>query len=97
VSIAPKKATISFDNCLGGEQSSDMKVRIQWNENDLFYYPDVMISHDQAPLKGFFEENQTLITEVLSPSTESLDKLEKPAAYTCLPTVDRNTIVVDPV
>jgi hypothetical protein len=55
VSIAPKKVTISLDDCLGGEQSSDMKVRIQWNENGLFYYPNVMVSGDQAPLNEFFE------------------------------------------
>ncbi len=97
MSIAPKKATISLDDCLGGERSSDMKVRIQWNENDLFYYPDVMISRDQAPLNEFFEEKQNLITEVFSPSTESRDKLEELAAYTRRSTVDRKTIIVDPV
>jgi hypothetical protein len=48
-------------------------------------------------LNEFFEEKQTLITEVFSPSTESRDKLEEPAAYTRRPTVDRKTIIVDPV
>jgi len=67
--------------------ASDMKVRIQTNENDLFYYPDVMVSCDQSPSSEFYEEKPTLIIEVLSPSTETRDKLEKLAAYTCIPTL----------
>lgn len=133
MSISPVKATISVDDYLSGEQTSDvrheydngyvvamvgasrahnlitlalasairenskgtpcrtyvsdMKVRIQSNENDLFYYPDVMVSCDQSPSSDFYEEKPTLIIEVLSPSTETRDKLEKLASYTRIPTL----------
>lgn len=133
MSLAPVKATISVDEYLSGEQSSDirheydngyvvamvgasrthnlvtlslasairqklkgtpcrtyasdMKVRIKSSENDLFYYPDVMVSCDQSPSSEFYEEKPTLIIEVLSPSTETRDKLEKLAAYTRIPTL----------
>lgn len=67
--------------------ASDMKVRIQTNESDLFYYPDVMVSYEQSPSSEFYEEKPSLIIEVLSPSTETRDKLEKLAAYTRIPTL----------
>ena len=133
MSLAPVKATISADEYLNGEQSSDirhefdngyvvamvgasrthnlitlslassirqklkgtpcrtyasdMKVRIQSNENDLFYYPDVMVSCDPSPSSEYYEEKPTLIIEVLSPTTETRDKLEKLAAYTRIPSL----------
>ena len=55
---------------------SDMKVRIQTKGNDLFYYPDVMVSCDDQPPSEYYEEKPVLIVEVLSPSTETRDKLE---------------------
>ena len=63
---------------------SDMKVRIQTKGNDLFYYPDVMVSCDDQPPSEYYEERPVLIVEVLSPSTETRDKLEKLAAYSSI-------------
>ena len=67
--------------------ASDMKVRIQSKENDLFYYPDVLVSCDQAPTSEYYEEKPKLIIEVLSPSTETRDRLEKLAAYMRIPSL----------
>jgi len=36
---------------------SDMKVRIQTRGNDLFYYPDVMVSCDEHPPSEYYEVN----------------------------------------
>jgi Uma2 family endonuclease len=63
---------------------SDMKVRIQANGNDLFYYPDVMVSCDDQPPSEYYEDKPVLIVEILSPSTETRDKLEKLAAYSSI-------------
>ncbi len=63
---------------------SDMKVRIQTQSNDLFYYPDVMVSCDEKPSSEYYEEKPVLIIEVLSPSTETRDKLEKLTAYSSI-------------
>ena len=63
---------------------SDMKVRIQTQSNDLFYYPDVMVSCDEEPSSEYYEEKPVLIIEVLSPSTETRDKLEKLTAYSSI-------------
>lgn len=77
---------------------SDMKVRIQVRGNDLFYYPDVMVSCDSNPRSEYYEENPVLIVEVLSPSTETRDKLEKLAAYSGITTlVEYFTIAQDRV
>jgi Uma2 family endonuclease len=63
---------------------SDMKVRIQTQGNDLFYYPDVMVSCDEQPPSEYFENEPILIVEILSPTTETRDKLEKLAAYSSI-------------
>ncbi len=60
---------------------SDMKVHIQKQGNEHFYYPDVMVSCDDQPPSEYYENNPILIIEVLSPSTETRDKLEKLSAY----------------
>lgn len=77
---------------------SDMKVRIQTQGNDLFYYPNVMVSCDEAPSSEYYEDNPVLIIEVLSPSTETRDKLEKLAAYSSIPSlVEYFTVAQDRV
>ena len=66
---------------------SDMKVRIQTGHNDLFYYPDVMVSCDADPPSEYYEDKPILIIEVLSPTTETRDKLEKLSSYSTIPTL----------
>ena len=60
---------------------SDMKLHIQTPEYDRFYYPDIMVACDPNPVSEFYEDKPILVVEVLSPSTETRDKLEKLAAY----------------
>lgn len=77
---------------------SDMKVRIQTKSDDIFYYPDVMVSCDKQPPSEYYEDSPVLIVEVLSPSTETRDKLEKLAAYSRIATlVEYFTIAQDKV
>lgn len=61
---------------------SDMKVRVaQWNA---FYYPDVMVVCNPADAQTYYKESPSLIVEVSSPSTESIDRREKLLAYRTL-------------
>lgn len=61
---------------------SDMKVRVAaWNA---FYYPDVMVACDSSDTHTYFKERPCLIVEVLSPSTEAIDRREKLLAYRTL-------------
>jgi Uma2 family endonuclease len=61
---------------------SDMKLRVaQWNA---FYYPDVLVTCDASDTQPYFKESPCLIVEVLSPSTEGIDRREKLLAYRTL-------------
>jgi Uma2 family endonuclease len=62
--------------------NSDMKVPT----NQVFYYPDAMVSCDErdtkvTPENRFYESHPCLIVEVLSPSTEKIDRGEKLSNY----------------
>ncbi|MFN0122786.1 MAG: Uma2 family endonuclease [Blastocatellia bacterium] len=57
---------------------SDMKVRV---DDTLFYYPDVVVTCDEAPRDPYFRTQPRLVFEVLSPTTARVDLLEKLLAY----------------
>lgn len=64
--------------------AADMKVHIKTETDELFYYPDVLVSCDQNDRKPYYRESPCLIIEVLSPSTERRDRFEKFHFYTQL-------------
>lgn len=57
---------------------SDMKLRAA---DDVVYYPDVMVVCGPEPDDPYVERDPCLVVEVTSPSTESIDRREKLAAY----------------
>ena len=61
---------------------SDMKVRIL--AHDAFYYPDVVLTCNRQDTASLYKEKPCLIAEVLSPSTEIIDRREKLIAYRTL-------------
>ncbi len=61
---------------------SDLKVRV----DDIFYYPDVLVSCT-ASGHDYYETAPVLIVEVLSPTTEARDRMEKRLAYQRLPSL----------
>jgi len=61
---------------------SDMKVRVE--AHDAFYYPDVLLACEPADSESFYKRAPCLIAEVLSPSTEVIDRREKLLAYRAL-------------
>ncbi len=63
---------------------SDMKVRIRVGSDDIFYYPDVVVSCAQDDREPYFRTQPRLIVEVLSDATERIDRQEKLLAYTRL-------------
>ena len=58
---------------------SDMKLLVE--QNDAYYYPDVMLTCDPADSESLYKRLPCLIVEVLSPSTEAIDRREKLIAY----------------
>ena len=58
---------------------SDMKLRL--DAGQAYYYPDVMRVCDPADNDAYFKTAPCILTEVLSPGTEALDRREKLLAY----------------
>jgi Uma2 family endonuclease len=70
--------------------SENMKLRA--NEQT-FYYPDVMVACDETPESPYYRQEPILLVEVLSPSTERIDRNEKLNAYRNIPTLREYLIV----
>ena len=64
---------------------SDMKLRL--DAGQAYYYPDVMLVCDPADNDAYFKTAPCMLTEVLSPGTEALDRREKLLAYQKLPSL----------
>ena len=56
---------------------SDMKIRV----DDNFYYPNLVVNCQLSVAPFYYLNTPILIIEVLSPSTEIRDRLEKRLAY----------------
>lgn len=74
---------------------ADMKVRLP--KGPRYYYPDVLVTCDprDSDLKGpeDFVEHPSVLIEVLSPTTERTDRLEKLNAYRLLPSLQEYVLV----
>jgi Uma2 family endonuclease len=70
---------------------SDMKVKIE--ADDIFYYPDVVVSFDPSDNAEYFRTKPVLIIEVASPTTAATDRREKLLAYERIPTLLEYVIV----
>lgn len=57
---------------------SDMKVRVA---ADVFYYPDVVVACDPPGGDPYIRSEPRLVVEILSPSTERIDRQEKRLSY----------------
>jgi Uma2 family endonuclease len=71
--------------------SANMKVKI--NRLDLFYYPDVSVTCNPQDQEKYFLESPCLIVEVLSPSTERIDRQEKLINYRELKSLQEYVLV----
>ena len=61
---------------------ADMKLRVaEWNA---FYYPDLMVVCNPADNHAHFKEQPGTVIEVMSPTTERIDRREKLLAYRTL-------------
>jgi len=77
--------------------TSDMKVRLEIGKQDVFYYPDLLVSCDPDDRATYYRERPCLIVEVLSESTERLDRREKMLAYPTIPSVKEYVLVAQNV
>ncbi|MEJ7863060.1 MAG: Uma2 family endonuclease [Pyrinomonadaceae bacterium] len=68
----------------------DIKVRVTPN---IYYYPDVLVSCEETVEDSHFRNEPILIVEVLSPSTEHIDRREKLLFYQQMPSLQEYVIV----
>ena len=68
---------------------NDMKVRV----DDDFYYPDLLVCCDPADNAAYYKTRPILLIEVLSPTTEPADTLEKRIAYQTLESLQEYVLV----
>jgi Uma2 family endonuclease len=69
---------------------ADVKVRLE--QADAFYYPDVMVSCEQAP-NPYHRAQPCLIVEVLSSSTAKFDAGDKRREYQSLPSLEEYVLI----
>ncbi len=68
----------------------NVKVRAA---EDVFYYPDVLVTCEGEFKNKYFCEEPVLIVKVISPSTEQIDRREKLRAYQQMPSVIEYVII----
>ncbi|HRQ89569.1 MAG TPA: Uma2 family endonuclease [Bacteroidia bacterium] len=73
--------------------STELKLHIKTSLSEYFYYPDVMVGCDPTDDHDYYLERPSILFEVLSPSTEQIDRREKLLAYQTIPTL-RHYVVV---
>ena len=67
--------------------SAEMKLQIRDNNDERYYYPDVFVSCDPNDRELYWCSTAVLVVEVLSPSTERIDRFEKFEAYKRIPSL----------
>ena len=68
----------------------DVKTRI---EDNAYYYPDVVVVCGEVDVDTDVIEAPTIVAEVLSPSTQAYDRIDKRNAYRKLPSLRALVIV----
>ncbi|MFO8027784.1 MAG: Uma2 family endonuclease, partial [Opitutales bacterium] len=72
---------------------ADMKLHLSIAEDDIFYYPDLLVTCDPSDDAKYYKTKPTVLVEVLSPSTERLDRREKFLSYQRLPSLEEYVLV----
>lgn len=72
---------------------ADVKVRLHLANDDIFYYPDVMVACDPRDTDRFFKRFPKAIIEVMSESTERIDRREKRWSYQQIETLEEYVLV----
>ena len=76
-----------------GAFMADVKVRLNLANDDIFYYPDVMVACDPRDTDKFFKRFPKVLIEVMSESTERIDRREKRWSYQQIETLEEYVLV----
>jgi len=72
---------------------SDVRVNFDLRHDEYYYYPDLVVTCDKRDTDQRFIHYPKLIIEVLSKSTERIDKREKFLAYTSVESLQEYVLV----
>ena len=67
--------------------NSDTKIRVRMSSGTRFYYPDASVICHPNPPSALFQDQPSVIVEVLSESTRRIDDGEKREAYLTIPSL----------
>jgi Uma2 family endonuclease len=77
--------------------SGEMKIRVQTDADDCFFYPDLHVSCSESDVDERFNCQPKLIVEVLSDSTERYDRAEKFHHYRKLASLEEYVLVAQDI
>ena len=72
---------------------SNIKVQLKVDRADIVYCPDVLVACGPQEMEQPIPQDSRLIVEVLSPSTQSIDRREKLLNYRFIPSLEEYVIV----
>jgi Uma2 family endonuclease len=89
VSVAHARITRELVMAVGGHLrggpcelfSTDLKLLIRSDTDEIFYYPDVVVACQREHWGANYVCNPKLVAEILSPSTQHIDRREKAMTY----------------
>lgn len=70
----------------------ELKLHPRLDCDEIFYYPDVMVDCDPGNRGDYYLRTPKLVVEVLSPSTQIIDRREKALTYHAIESVDEYVI-----
>jgi Uma2 family endonuclease len=73
--------------------STDLKLLIRSDTDEIFYYPDVMVACQREHWGPDYVRNPKLVAEVLSPSTQHIDRREKAMTYRRIASVEEYVLL----
>ena len=72
---------------------TDLKVGLSVGRDEFYYYPDVLVVCGAEDLASSIVRDPKLVLEVLSPSTQRVDRQEKAVNYRHIPSLDEYILV----
>jgi Uma2 family endonuclease len=73
--------------------STDLKLLIRSDTDEIFYYPDVIVACQREHWGPNYVRNPKLVAEILSPSTQHIDRREKAMTYRRIASVEEYVLL----
>ena len=73
--------------------STNLKQLIRTDLDEIFYYPDMMVACQREDWGPDFVRNPKLVAEILSPSTQHIDRREKAMTYRRIDSVEEYVLL----